>query len=132
MAECNFDNPELTCPLCGFDIRTIGGDATWLRECPENTAPAPPSVPRRLANFTLASIAHVLRGSPTCSQEQIDQRHAICMGCELYIPDPNNRLVGVCSHKSCGCEVTRQDKFVSKLAWADQQCPLAKWPKLVD
>ena len=82
---------------------------------------------RRLANFTRAAIKHVLHGSPNCTQAEIDARLAVCHGCELYLPADDNPEVGVCTHKACGCKVTRETKFASKLAWRDQKCPLGKW-----
>lgn len=71
-----------------------------------------------------------MSGAPTCTLEQIDERDSICRGCEIYQPDPETPEIGACTHSSCGCPVTRKDKFVSKLAWADQECPLGKWPAL--
>lgn len=96
-------------------------------------APAPPKVPplyKRLANFTVAAIAHELRGAPTCSQEQIDQRLAICQACPLFKPSQDDRSKGVCTHEKCGCSAGREAKYLNKLAWADQQCPLGNWPSL--
>lgn len=38
MSDCDFDNPTLTCPRCGF----VAGDASWRRNCPLGTGlPAP-------------------------------------------------------------------------------------------
>ena len=34
------------------------------------------------------------------------------------------------SNPSCGCPVGQELKFISKLAWADQECPIAAWPKI--
>lgn len=73
---------------------------------------------------------HALAGVPTCTQAQIDERHAICKACELYRPDDENHEVGVCTHAACGCSIKRDAWFVNKLAWADQECPVGKWPKL--
>ncbi|HTM54977.1 MAG TPA: hypothetical protein VL175_13170 [Pirellulales bacterium] len=43
--------------------------------------------------------------------------------------DDKNPDIGACSQ--CGCPANdRLPKFVSKLAWADQECPVGKWPKL--
>ena len=35
------------------------------------------------------------------------------------------------THESSSCSIDRLSKLVSKLAWADQECPIGKWPKLV-
>ena len=60
-------------------------------------------------------------GAPTCTQEQIDDRLAICNSCERFNGS-------VCS--LCGCPVNREQRFRNKLAWADQRCPLGKWPAI--
>lgn len=123
--DCSFDNPNLICSTCGFDVKTIGGDATWKRNCPG------PPLFKRIKNFTIAAISHALAIAPTCTQGEIDQRFSACKGCELFRPDSDNADLGVCAHSSCGCPVTREDRFVSKLGWRDQDCPLGKWPKLI-
>lgn len=119
-----------TCQRCGgvFDKPS----PKYWAICP--MAPdAPPRIPplhQRLANFARAAIAHELAGSPTCTQEQIDERHAVCVACELYRPDKDNRAIGHCCHETCGCPITQLGRYVSKLAWADQKCPLDKWPAI--
>jgi hypothetical protein len=31
----------------------------------------------------------------------------------------------------CGCAISNKKIFLNKLAWADQECPIGKWKKLV-
>lgn len=104
---------------------------TWkpslARPKPDN---AGPGFARRLTNFSLAAIKHVMAGMPTCTDEEINQRYAVCRGCKLFRPAKDNPDVGHCRHKDCGCSVSQESKFVSKLAWRDQDCPLGKWPEL--
>lgn len=69
-------------------------------------------------NFAVATAKHVAAGMPTCSDEEIIRRHDICMGCEFF----KNNSCG-----KCGCPISRDKKFISKLAWADQSCPVGKW-----
>lgn len=90
-----------------------------------------PSPLKRIANFTVASIGHLLKGSPNCTQEEIDERHKICLACPLFLVDKQNPEIGHCTHESCGCPITRIDKFVTKLGWWDAKCPLGKWRKLL-
>lgn len=92
----------------------------------------PPSPARRLANFSLAAINHFVAGSPTCSQEQIDARLAICQACPLFIRDKSNPDVGVCGHKECGCNLTNTQRYLNALAWSDKSCPddPPRWNKL--
>jgi hypothetical protein len=121
--ECNrntwsrFENPALSHRTC-----TIDGPAS------QSPAPQLPALRTRLANFTKAEIAHATAGAPTCTDEQIQERIAICRGCEHFSPDPYKPEIGSCNQ--CGCPVNdRLPKFVSKLAWADQECPIGKWGK---
>jgi hypothetical protein len=71
-------------------------------------------------NFTVAAIAHLLNGSPTCTQEEIDYRFSICEKCNFF--------TGIaCADKRCGCNINDQRIYLNKLAWADQSCPQDKW-----
>lgn len=54
----------------------------------------------------------------TCSQKQIDERLAICKGCEFY--QDNSCL-------QCGCILSRERNYMNKLYRADQSCPIDKW-----
>lgn len=86
----------------------------------EPVAAAPPSAARRLANFTVAAIAHLVHGMPTCTQDEIDRRLGICEACPYF----NGQI---CTHASCGCNVNGEVEFLHKLAWADQRCSVGKW-----
>jgi len=45
------------------------------------------------------------------------------------VRDEKNPELGTCSQ--CGCPANdRLPKFVSKLAWADQECPMGRWPRI--
>lgn len=76
---------------------------------------------KRIWRFSKAAISHVCKGMPTCNQEQINERLSICKGCKHF----NN---GSC--RKCGCNCNNNKKFLNKLAWADQQCPIGKWKKV--
>jgi hypothetical protein len=82
-----------------------------------------PSFIEKVTNFAKATMQHIQTGSPMCTEEQVISRHDICMGCEFYKDD-------TCS--KCGCPLFRTRKFVSKLAWADQECPVGKWGKEIN
>lgn len=98
------------------------------RPCNSSKDPAPPSygltrtedVPflQKVRNFAVAAAQHVAAGMPTATDEEILRRHDICLGCEFFEDN-------ACS--KCGCPISRDRKFVSKLAWADQSCPVGKW-----
>ena len=58
-----------------------------------------------------------------CSQEQIEERHKICSGCEFF---QNNSCL------KCGCVLNRDRIFNNKLSNKDQECPIGKWAKIVN
>ena len=80
-----------------------------------------PSFARRFKNFTVSALKHIGKGMPTCTQEEIDERLEICGGCKWF-------KGGTCL--KCGCACTKNKKFLNKLAWADQECPIGKWGKI--
>lgn len=60
--------------------------------------------------------------SQECTQEQIDNRLAICQTCEYY---ENNTCL------QCGCSLMREKVFNNKLYWSDQSCPIGKWGPII-
>jgi hypothetical protein len=72
----------------------------------------------KVKNFTKAAVNHVTAGMPTCSDEEIGRRYAICQGCEFFKD-------GSCG--KCGCPVVRERQYISKLSWAREKCPVGKW-----
>lgn len=74
----------------------------------------------KVKNFAIASAKHVAAGAPMASDAEILRRHDICLGCEFL-------RNGACV--KCGCPVVRERKYVSKLSWADSECPVGKWGK---
>ena len=77
-----------------------------------------PPLAQRVANFAASAAKHVAAGMPRCTDEQIAERFAICQGCEFLLNQ-------ACS--KCGCPVVREARFVSKLSWANESCPVGKW-----
>lgn len=75
---------------------------------------------RRVRNFFKALWWHIYAGFPKSSQSLIDYRYNICINCENF--DKKNTQ---CLY--CGCNISQQKKFLNKLAWADQKCPIEKW-----
>lgn len=76
----------------------------------------------KVKNFATAAAGHVAAGMPMATDDEIIRRHDICLQCEHL---QNN----ACS--LCGCPVARTRGYVSKLSWADQECPAGKWGKQV-
>ena len=73
---------------------------------------------QKVRNFAKSTVRHVAAGMPMATDEEILRRHDICQACEFF---KNN------SCSKCGCPVYRDKKFVSKLAWAGESCPVGKW-----
>jgi hypothetical protein len=82
--------------------------------------PAPPPLLSKVKNFAVAAAKHVAAGMPMATEEEIQRRHAICMGCEFYKDH---------ACLKCGCPINREKKYLSKLSWADSECPVGKWGK---
>jgi hypothetical protein len=72
----------------------------------------------KVKNFIDAASGHLNNGAKLCSDEQIEQRYAICNGCEHFINSSCNK---------CGCPIVRNKRFISKLSWASSECPVGKW-----
>jgi hypothetical protein len=87
---------------------------------PDLTRTDAPSFLTKVKNFAVASAKHVAAGMPMASDEEILRRHDICMACE-FMKD------GACT--KCGCPIVRAKQYVSKLSWADSECPVGKWGK---
>lgn len=92
---------------------------------PVATDPMPtrsaPGFLEKVKNFATAAAGHVAAGMPMASDEDIIRRHDICLACEHLVDN-------ACTQ--CGCPVSRVAGYVSKLSWADQECPVGKWGKV--
>lgn len=88
-----------------------------------------PSFAKKVINFTKAFVNHIKTGFRQTSEEEIEERLVICKSCPLFkFIDENS--AGVCTHETCGCNISDAQKFFNKLAWADQSCPLGKWKQI--
>jgi hypothetical protein len=89
------------------------------------THPAYPAKPKpgvslatKARNFAASAAKHVAAGMPQATDEQVAARFAICQGCEHFDGK---------ACRKCGCPVVREKKFLSKLSWAGESCPVGKW-----
>ena len=87
--------------------------------------PAYPRQPRqgvsllaKATNFALAASRHVANGMRRASDEEIAYRFSICETCEHF----DGKSCG-----KCGCPVVREKRYISKLSWAGESCPVGKW-----
>jgi len=78
----------------------------------------------RIRTFLKSLFFHVWNGFPKTTQSEILDRYSICMDCSDF-----NRIKSECG--ICGCSIDKKSKFLNKLAWADQECPLGKWQKII-
>lgn len=78
----------------------------------------------RIQTFIKSLFFHVWNGFPKSTRQEILYRYNICNTCEEF-----NREYSQCN--ICGCALSTKSKFLNKLAWADQECPLNKWPKII-
>jgi hypothetical protein len=69
-------------------------------------------------NFAASATKHLAAGMPQATEEQVAERFAICQGCEHFDGK---------ACRKCGCPVVREKKFLSKLSWAGESCPVGKW-----
>ncbi len=77
----------------------------------------------RLQIFIKSLWFHIYGGFPKSTQKEILDRYHVCETCEEF--NANKEQCNV-----CGCYLSKKKKFLNKLAWADQECPIGKWPKI--
>lgn len=72
--------------------------------------------------FFRALLKHARDWFRKCSRKEIRQRLEICRSCDQFTGS-------ACAH--CGCSVNLEKRFLNKLAWRSESCPLGKWPSLI-
>ena len=126
---CNFvttNGIDFICTRCGLILRSMTQETIppiFVCQGPvldEDTEKSLPSFTERLKNFAQSAVEHIKHGMKLCTDEQISKRLEICKQCEFYKNE-------TCS--KCGCPLVRHRKYISKLAWAEQECPVGKWGK---
>jgi len=78
----------------------------------------------RVSIFIKSLLFHISLGLPKASKKEIKLRYNICLSCDKFNKDKSRCEV-------CGCNVEIKSRFFNKLAWADQECPLSKWSKII-
>lgn len=124
------DALEARCLERGYTLEDIracivheDGDIVTVDERHPAYPKAKPSLVEKAVNFATSAARHVAAGAPQASQEEVSRRFAICQSCEFY----DGKACG-----KCGCPVVREKKFLSKLSWANESCPVGKWGKAAD
>jgi hypothetical protein len=124
---CQYDYTEtpgvLICIKCQRTKETgrVPADAVG-RKCTVIEASLP--VTTLATNFVKAQVAHFRNGRPKCTQEQINERLAICKDCPFF---KGNK----CTKCGCNCN-NNPNSWKNKLAMADAACPLnpPKWREI--
>jgi uncharacterized paraquat-inducible protein A len=78
----------------------------------------------RIQTFLKSLFFHVWNGFPKTTQSEIFDRYSICIECENFNPKKSQCDI-------CGCAISKKSIFLNKLAWADQECPINKWSKII-
>jgi len=151
--NCEIDQKTLQCKLCGFQFRkhnakkncpkkldgkivniTVDNNIEAIEIHTKNKKTSAKTnknnkLLSKIKNFSIAAIKHAIKGNPTCTQEEIDKRHSICLQCNDFVHhvDENGNKTDVGHCRDCGCNVNKVKKYLNKLAWADQKCPQDKW-----
>lgn len=123
---CEFiseDNQNFICKKCGTQLYSeTPQDLPPIFICsyPLSEKTKEIGYAEKIKNFANALSDHIKGGMRLCTEDQIEQRFSICKTCEFYKDS-------TCTQ--CGCPLIRNKKFISKLAWAEQECPVGKWKK---
>jgi len=88
---------------------------------PGQSRPQEPGIARKAVNFGKAVAQHVADGRRTVSDAVYETRLSVCRECSSC---DTNRMV--CREPGCGCRIK------IKARWHSQNCPLEKWPALVN
>lgn len=103
------------CREAGVPLATAEAMCPPTGPSPQAGMPALPPLSQQAMNFVSAATRHLSLGSPKVPTDEEARRHDICKTCDRYrVADDR------CSE--CGCFL-----LGSKVAWADQVCPIGKW-----
>jgi len=126
---CEFIKTEqfqYRCQLCGTIVRSFDPIEYPSIMCSAKIKMFPPkdygitfkSIDPSSSTETQIKTDQAIDDIKKCSTEQIEERFSICSGCEFY---KNNTC------EKCGCYAVRDQIYMNKLAWKDQECPIGKW-----
>lgn len=100
------------CPLAGKDEPCRGQRNNRVCLYSDEASPEHrPGFLRKLANFTVAVVGHIVAGAPMATAEVKAARLAVCATCEFHDAEGDR-----CNQ--CGCNLS------VKAGWSDQACPL--------
>ncbi len=120
---CSFfqiDANNYKCSDCGLTMYSADGSPPVFvcnNKLPRNENNIPSFI-EKMKNFARASVDHVKSGAKLASDSTIQNRYNECLRCEFFIKE---------SCSKCGCPIFAHKKYISKLSWAEQSCPVGKW-----
>lgn len=128
MTICEFikiDNNKIKCIRCGNVLEILDEiDDFPVFPCFGSLADplkATLSDAEKIKNQAAEVAPSGLNAMDMCSTDQVLARYKICGSCEFF---DNNTCT------KCGCLLSRDRVFMSKLSWKDAECPEKKWSKL--
>jgi hypothetical protein len=128
--SCNFrpwQNDLFKCENCGYVTKYGSAHRECVYIHQPQYEPSGPSLTRRIINFAKSAINHELAGRPIVSEEVLKSRLSICNLCPSNLFKRISPTEGLCTHETCGCNITDHQTYLNKVAWADQQCPMGHW-----
>lgn len=119
---CKFvklDDNHYQCSVCDLVLYSLDGNPPNFicNKSLQNNEDLP-SFLEKVKNFALASVGHIKSGMKLASNDTIISRFNECKKCEFYKDE---------SCSKCGCPVFAHKKYISKLSWSEQECPVGKW-----
>lgn len=107
--------------FCGWAATGEPGKLMLIRDVSAGAPPpTPPPILTRAVNLAGAVASHFAAGLPKASEELKAARLAVCIGPPGGKPCDQRLPGGTCA--GCGCNLS------VKAGWAEQECPLGKWP----
>lgn len=121
---CEFETNDgllYICNKCGISLYSTDGQPP-IFVCKSHTSQmikeSTPSFIDKIKNFVQATKEHIKSGAKLADDKTIEQRYSTCQTCEFFIKQ---------SCSKCGCPIFANKKYISKLSWAEQGCPVNKW-----
>lgn len=118
------DDPQVhQCARCGFVAAPTRFPPEKVRRQCQMTAVLAVRAPKfadRVRSYREARERWIAAGRPVRTTEEMARLHEICTACEHF---------SGASCKLCGCAIHPSRKWLNKLSWATEHCPLdeAKW-----
>lgn len=119
--KCDFESVGglYRCRNCRRIVKVLSERITE-QECAYRPPEMPP-VAEQVKNYAKAVVQHVVSGSVSRSDDEVDALLEICRACEFYNQEKERCSV-------CGCRCSRgKTTWLNKLRMASQHCPKEKW-----